>query len=109
MPEIKKVKVIKDVYVKIEPYTIWKQWENKERWLKEVRYETKEWLENFFRDHRSQDDITANVVEETEDRCSHCDDLWDPTRGYEESGEDPNKLYCGGCGHEVTELVSNAK
>jgi hypothetical protein len=51
-------------------------------------------LEEFVRDHRSQDPISLTVERETETVCDQCDRAWEP---YTEDGV----TYCAGCGVQV--------
>ena len=51
-------------------------------------------LQEFVRDHRSQDPVRVYVERETMKVCSHCRHEWET---YDEDG----KTLCAGCGREV--------
>lgn len=56
-------------------------------------------LEDFVRDHRSQDPITVTVERVTETQCDQCGCPW-------EVATDDNGTFCAWCGIVVTTPVS---
>lgn len=51
-------------------------------------------LEEFIRDHRSQDNVSITVERVRQTQCDQCHREWEP---YTEDGE----TYCAGCGVQV--------
>src|SRR5512133_2331093 len=93
------VKVATDCYVRVEPRIGWGRYTDEQRYKEMAQWV--HYFEEFLRDHRSQDVQSMDVVQEWETQCSECGCTDEPMSGEAENGEDPDKLYCNGCGAEI--------
>lgn len=100
-----KVSRIVDLHVRIEPHHSVTRWvfprTDETRFDAEARA-LREWAKEFMgflRDHRSQDVVSVDVIEERDDLCSACGRKWEVS---DEDGEG-NKCapFCANCGEEV--------
>jgi hypothetical protein len=93
----KPVTVVTDLRIVLEGRVPWYAYQTMEergktldRWAKE--------LEEFIRDHRSQDNVSLTVERVKQTQCDQCHSAWEP---YTEDGE----TYCAGCGATVAPPV----
>lgn len=99
------------LHVRIEPH------HSVTRWVRQGAHDTRydaeaaalrDWAKEFMgflRDHRSQDVVGIEVVEEKSDVCSDCGRAWKPCAVDTDEKEFPP--YCAWCGADVT-TVDNA-
>ena len=78
------------------------------RWCRTLEDQAKEmerWahgFHEFLRDHRSQDMLHLEIVEDRKDLCSNCHEPWE-TYVEEEILGKQGKTFCAFCGAEVTD------
>ena len=87
-----------DLRIVVDPpmaSTYWRRTE--EQRIRELEAWARE-LEEFVRDHRSQDPISLTVERETETVCDQCSRKWET---YTEDGV----TYCAGCGVQAGEGI----
>lgn len=90
----KKKNVLIDVHLEAYAPNWVARYGTAEQRAQELRDWTREFT-GFVRDHRSQDAISLDVIEEREDICSVCGQQW------ETQIDDDGKLQCANCGAEV--------
>jgi transposase len=98
-----KIKKLRDIHITLDPPQLWCGWghpayeKTLNSWARE--------LEEFIRDHRSQDQISINIIRETYDTCSVCGREW------EVYNEDDGSIVCSNCGAIIEEakVVSDGR
>ena len=109
MAELKKCEILEDVLVdakiEIEPRLSYYETSTPEKKAEALQ----EWCDDvreFFRDHRSQDANSFDVVRITRKECSACRNEWDPAQGDGSSHDfEVGKTYCANCGAEFVKAA----
>lgn len=91
----RKVRILTDVRVVLNHSRVVWYWQSLEQQAKALDSWARE-LQDFLRDHRSQDPVQINVDREYTDSCSRCKRPWET---YKEEGT----TYCANCGVECSE------
>jgi ribosomal protein L37AE/L43A len=93
IPTVRPITVVTDLRIVLDGRVPWYAYQTMDergkaldRWARE--------LEEFIRDHRSQDNVSLTVERVTEVQCDHCHRAWET---YTEDGE----TYCASCGVTV--------
>lgn len=92
-PKSHRVVMTVDTYLRLTPATTRYGGESEERFGKRLEQEARE-IEEFIRDHRSQDRTSVYVHFERQAVCSECQRPW-------ESMTEDGVTYCANCGLEV--------
>lgn len=97
-----KVAVLVDLRVELEPPPYLLRWPwcpSREREAEILESWARE-LEEFIRDHRSQDAVSISVERVVQEQCSVCGCPWEVA-----VDEDSEAPYCAGCGAEANNEV----